>query len=77
MNYNALDDPVVEGIYDFFASKNEYKFSNPSEAMENYVITFNHKVFVVNDQMEIVNSNIGLFDKEMESCLYKLSAKIQ
>lgn len=58
-----------------YASKNEYKFFNPSEAMENYVITFNHKVFVVDDKMKIINSNIGLFDKEMGKCLEKLSSQ--
>jgi len=57
-----------------FAIKNEYKFSNPSEAMDKYVITFNHKVFVIDENMEIVNSNLGLFNNEMIDCLKKLSS---
>ena len=52
----------------------EYKFSNPSEATKKFVITFNHKIIVVDEQMEIVNSNIGLFSEEMTECLEKLTA---
>lgn len=58
-----------------YASNNEYRFSSPSEAMENYVITFNHKVFVINEEMEIVNSKVGLFDNEMVKYLEKLTSK--
>lgn len=57
-----------------FPYKNEFMFSNPSEATEKYVITFSHKIFVVNENMEIVNSNISLFSTEMAETLEKLSS---
>ncbi|MCB0382290.1 MAG: redoxin domain-containing protein [Psychroserpens sp.] len=56
-----------------YTTKNEYKFSNPSEAIEQYVITFSHKIFVVNKQMKIVNSNIELFNDELQECLETLT----
>jgi hypothetical protein len=57
-----------------YSAKNEYMFSNPSEALEKYVITFSHKIFVVDDQMEIVNSNIELFNEDLIECLKKLTS---
>ena len=54
-----------------YPSKNEYKFSNPEKALEQYVITFSHKVFVVDENMEIVNSNVELFNDELTECLKK------
>jgi hypothetical protein len=60
-----------------YPSKNEYKFSNPSEALEKFVITFTHKIFVVDEHMEIVNSNAGLFSEEMTKCLTNLSASFK
>lgn len=57
-----------------YHSTNEYKFSNPSEALEKYVITFTHKIFVVDQNMKIINSNVGLFSEEMTECLEKLTA---
>ncbi|WP_435413526.1 TlpA family protein disulfide reductase [Psychroserpens mesophilus] len=54
--------------------KNEYKFSNPSQALDQYVITFSHKIFVVDKNMEIVNSNIELFNDELTECLEKMTA---
>ena len=57
-----------------YHSKKEYKFSNPSVAIEKYVITFSHKIFVVDEHMEIVNSNVGLFSEEMVECLEKLTS---
>lgn len=56
-----------------YHSTNEYKFSNPSEALEKYVITFTHKIFVVDQNMKIINSNVGLFSEEMTDCLEKLT----
>ena len=58
-----------------FSTKNEFKFAHPSNAIEKYVITYNHKTFVINDQMEIVQSNVGLFSEEMVECLDKLRSK--
>lgn len=58
-----------------YVSNNEYKFSEPLEAIEKYVITFNHKVIVIDQDMEIVKSNVGLFDSEMIKCLDILSSK--
>ncbi|WP_456442262.1 peroxiredoxin family protein [Psychroserpens sp.] len=57
-----------------FPVKNEYMFSNSSEAIEKYVITFSHKIFVVDEQMEIINSNIGLFSENMNECLKKTTS---
>ncbi|WP_323787768.1 hypothetical protein [Psychroserpens sp.] len=57
-----------------YPAKNEFKFSNPSEALEQYILTFSHKIFVVDEQMKIVNSNIELFNDDMIECLEKLSS---
>ncbi|WP_431135543.1 TlpA family protein disulfide reductase [Psychroserpens mesophilus] len=57
-----------------YASKNEYMFSNSSEAMEKYVITLSHKIFVIDKKMRIVDSNIGLFSPEMTEVLEILSS---
>ena len=57
-----------------FPIKNEYMFSNPSEAIDKYVITFSHKIFVVDEHMEIINSNIGLFSENMDECLKKVTS---
>lgn len=56
-----------------FPIKNEFMFSNPSEATEKYVITFSHKIFIVDKNKEIVNSNIGLFGSDMVKTLERLS----
>lgn len=57
-----------------YTPKNEYMFSNPSKAIEKYVITFSHKIFVIDEQMKIVNSNVGLYSEEMIKCLKKVSS---
>lgn len=57
-----------------YPSKNEFMFSNPSKAIEEYLITFSHKVFVVNEQMEIISSNTGLFSEDMIESLKKVSS---
>ena len=57
-----------------YPTKNEYKFSNPSMASEQYVITFSHKIFVVDKNMNIINSNIELFNDELTECLEELTS---
>ncbi|WCO00465.1 TlpA family protein disulfide reductase [Psychroserpens ponticola] len=56
-----------------FSAKNEFKFSNPTEAVEKYVITFNHKTLVLDEHMGIISSNVGLFSDDMAESLKKVS----
>lgn len=56
-----------------FPTRNEYMFSNPEKASQQYVITFSHKIFVVDENMEIVTSNTELFNDELTEYLEKLT----
>ena len=56
-----------------YPSKDEYKFSSPSEALDTYVITYTHKIFLVDKNGEIVSSNVSLFDDEIVEQLAALS----
>ncbi|MEY8848663.1 TlpA family protein disulfide reductase [Psychroserpens sp. XS_ASV72] len=53
----------------------EYKFSNPNEAIDTYVITFTHKIFIVNGGGQIVNSNVSLFSDDIYDYLNKLNSR--
>ena len=53
---------------------NEYKFVNPSQALENYVITFTHRIFLIDENMEIIDSNVSLFSDKILTDLSRLSS---
>ncbi|WP_299224192.1 redoxin domain-containing protein [uncultured Psychroserpens sp.] len=55
-----------------YPKDNEYKFKDPSEAIEKYVITFTHKVFIVNKKGEIISSDANLFGEKMKRDLHNL-----
>ncbi len=66
---------IVRGLN--YPSIPEYKFQNPSKAVEDYVITYTHKTFLVDKNGEIISSNISLFDEEIVEQLASLSKSTQ
>lgn len=58
-----------------FDLNSEYRFKNPKEALETLAVSYLYKVIIVNENAQIINSNVNIFNPDFEITLENLLLK--
>ena len=79
VSININDNPEKywkETLYKYrFNLDNEYRFKNPKEALETLAVNYVYKVFIVDENANIIHPNVNIFSDDFEDFLKQLILK--